>query len=145
MAIQKNGTGALRLQKVLVISFLFMVLGTALELYLLNHYEGVQQLIPLFCIGVAVFVFLLLFFRETKVLKNLFLLILGLTALSGIYGTFLHLRANYEFEMEMKPTATPRDLFLESISGALPALAPCSMIVLSLIGYSYLLVLNYKR
>jgi hypothetical protein len=75
----------------------------------------------------------------------LFKVILGCTALSGIYGTFLHLRANYEFELEMKPNARDWDLFIESLSGALPTLAPGSMIVLALIGYSYILLLKQKQ
>ena len=68
-----------------------------------------------------------------------------LTALSGVYGTFLHLRANFEFEQEMKPTETGLNLFLESLSGALPALAPGSLIALALIGYSYLILLKQKQ
>ena len=78
-------------------------------------------------------------------IKNVFKLLLVITALSGIYGVFLHLRANYEFELEMKPTANNWDLFFESLSGALPALAPFSMVVLALIGYSYLILINQKQ
>jgi hypothetical protein len=76
---------------------------------------------------------------------GIFQILLGLTALSGVYGVFLHLRANYEFEQEMKPTAEPWDVFVESLAGALPSLAPASMIVLALIGYSYLLLLKREQ
>jgi len=37
------------------------------------------------------------------------------------------------------------ELFLESISGAFPVLAPLSMVVLALIGYSYLILINQKQ
>ncbi|NAS30971.1 hypothetical protein GTQ40_08330 [Flavobacteriaceae bacterium R38] len=76
---------------------------------------------------------------------SFFKLVLIVTALSGFYGVFLHLRANYEFEQEMKPTANGWDLFLESLSGALPTLAPGSMVVLALLGYSYLIFLKQKQ
>ena len=56
----------------------------------------------------------------------------------GVYGTFLHLKENYQFEVEMKPTAKTFDLFLESLSGALPSLAPLSLLAMALIGYAYL-------
>ncbi|MEO1715042.1 MAG: hypothetical protein AAFU60_17060, partial [Bacteroidota bacterium] len=65
-----------------------------------------------------------------------------LTALSGVYGAYLHLQANYEFEQEMRPSAENWDLLVESLSGALPALAPASMIVLALIGYSYSMLIK---
>lgn len=71
-----------------------------------------------------------------------FQLLMVATALSGLYGIYLHLRANYEFELEMKPTLGGWELFTESLSGALPALAPASMIVLALIGYSYSILLK---
>lgn len=115
-----------------------------MELYLLDHYEDIQQLIPLICIGVALLVLVALIKRPTERIKRLFKLVLGLTALSGLYGTYLHLKANYEFELEMTPTAAGWDLFVESLSGALPALAPGSMIALALIGYSYLILLKQQ-
>jgi len=87
----------------------------------------------------------ILIIKASEFLKKLFTIILCLTSLSGVYGTFLHLNANYEFEQEMRPTETTWNLFVESLSGALPVLAPCSMIVLALLGYSYLLLLKHKK
>tara|TARA_B100000767_G_scaffold269985_1_gene292810 strand:+ start:1707 stop:1856 length:150 start_codon:yes stop_codon:yes gene_type:complete len=45
----------------------------------------------------------------------------------------------------MKPTANFWELFSESLSGALPTLAPMSMIVLALIGYSYLILIKQQN
>jgi len=45
----------------------------------------------------------------------------------------------------MKPTATKWELFSESLSGALPTLAPMSMLVLALIGYSYLILIKQQN
>lgn len=135
----------LDLKRILLATFIFMMVGTVLELYLLDHYEGAQQLIPILCIGASILTLFILFFRRTNLTMGLFKLVLVVTALSGIYGAFLHLRANYEFEQEMKPTVNGWDLFVESLSGALPALAPFSMIVLALIGYSYLILIKQRK
>ncbi|MCX2718026.1 hypothetical protein [Lentiprolixibacter aurantiacus] len=140
-----NKTSEFGLKRVIIVALLFMMVGTALELYLLNHYEGTLQLIPIICIGASITTLAILHFHRTTYTIRIYKLVLGLTALSGVYGTFLHLQANFEFEVEMKPTAKTWDLFLESLSGALPSLAPGSMIVLALIGYSYLLLLKQKQ
>lgn len=116
-----------------------------MELYLLGHYEDIQQLIPILCIGVSLILVVVLFFRRTDLTIGLFKIVLAISALSGVYGAFLHLRANFEFEQEMKPTAGNWDLILDSLSGALPALAPGSMIALALIGYIYLLILIKQK
>ena len=145
--MQKNKVNSERysLKQVIVLAFLFIMIGTLLELYLLNHYENTLQLIPVFCIAIALINSGVVFFRRSKVTSNIFKGVLLLTSLSGIYGVFLHLQANYEFEQEIKPSANFWELFLESISGAFPALAPLSMVVLALIGYSYLILINQKQ
>lgn len=144
MQRQEQTTG-IRINKVILVALLFMMAGTATELYLLDHYEDTLQLIPLLCIGASVLTLFILFFQRTKWTVGFFKLVLGLTALSGVYGAFLHLQANYEFELEMKPGAKGWELFMESLSGALPSLAPGSMIVLALIGYSYLILLKQQQ
>ena len=144
MQRQEHTTG-IRMNKVILVALLFMMAGTVTELYLLDHYEDTLQLIPLLCIGASVLTLFILFFQRTKWTMGFFNLVLGLTALSGVYGAFLHLQANYEFELEMKPGAKGWELFIESLSGALPSLAPGSMIVLALIGYSYLILLKQQQ
>ena len=145
--MQKNKVNSERysLKQVIVLAFLFMMIGTLLELYLLNHYEDTLQLIPVFCIAIALINSIFIYFKRSKVTFNIFKVVLFLTSLSGLYGVFLHLQANYEFEQEVTPTANFWELFLESISGAFPALAPLSTVVLALIGYSYLILINQKQ
>jgi hypothetical protein len=142
---QTKNTNWGRLKQVITVTLLFMMVGTLLELYLLEHYEGVWQFIPLICIGASLLTMVSLLFFSTTVLIFLYQILLGATALSGFVGIFFHLRANFEFEQEMKPTAENWDLLVESFSGALPALAPASMVVLALIGYSYLLLIKQKK
>lgn len=133
------------LKKVILLAFVIMITGTILELYLLNHYEDRFQLIPIVCIGFLAVNAFILVFNKSRRLKGLFKLILMVTALSGVYGVYLHLKSNFEFEVEMTPNASNWDLLVESLSGALPTLAPFSMIVLALLGYSYLILINQKQ
>ncbi len=133
-----------RIRQVIIVALLFMLIGTGLELYLLDHYEDTLQLIPLVLLGLALLQTMILFFQPTPILLRLFRVTLLLSALSGVYGAYLHLQANYEFEQEMRPSAENWDLLVESLSGALPALAPASMIVLALIGYSYSMLIKQR-
>ena len=132
-------------KQVILVALLLMTTGMLLELYLLDHYEDRYQLIPLLGIAIALVITVILNFRASKRIQQLFKLVLVLISLSGIYGVFLHLQANFEFEQEIHQTASSWSLFTESISGAFPALAPLSLIVLALIGYAYLTLINQKK
>jgi hypothetical protein len=132
-------------KRVILVALLLMTTGMLLELYLLDHYEDRYQLIPLLGIAIALVMTVVLNFRASKRIQQLFKLVLVLISLSGIYGVFLHLQANFEFEQEIHPTASTLSLFSESISGAFPALAPLSLIVLALMGYAYLTLINQKK
>ena len=145
MQNNKTTSERIRLKQVLVLALLFMMIGTLLELYLLDHYEDIWQLIPVICIGAALINFCVLFYRRSQAAIHLFKLVLLLTSFSGVYGVVLHLQANYEFEQDMKPTAGFWQLILESISGALPTLAPMSLLVLACIGYSYLILTQHQQ
>ncbi|MGB1040187.1 MAG: hypothetical protein ACPGVD_04885 [Flavobacteriales bacterium] len=132
-------------KRILLVTLFFMGFGTGLELYLLDHYEGIWQLIPIFCILLCLLFLILLMINQSKKLMFTFQFILGINFLSGLLGIFLHLKTNFEFEQEMTPTLGNWKLFLESLSGALPSLAPASLIVLSLTGYSYIKLIKQKN
>lgn len=145
MAVNQQSVPDNMVPKVISIALLFMLIGTALELYLLGHYEDVEQLIPLLCIGACLVGAVALYLRPTAWVARIFKWVLLLTALGGVYGTYLHIKANVEFELEMKPGLEGSDLWMESLTGAMPALAPASMVVLSLIGYSYYLLIKPRK
>ena len=132
-------------KQIISIALLFIMFGTLIELYLINHYEDILQLIPILIIIIALINLFFLFFRVSNTSKKLFKFILVLVSFVGLFGFILHMKANYEFEQEMRPSSNWTDLFVESLSGALPTLAPLSMVVLSLIGYSYLIILNHNK
>lgn len=126
----------------IIAAILFMASGTVIELLLLSHYEDTWQLLPIILIGLSLICFLMTFWlRQNWVVQLLKLLLLG-CVISGGLGVYFHLKANMEFEAEMHPTQSWSTTFLESLSGALPALAPGSMILFAIIGYIYILTIN---
>lgn len=122
-----------------------MILGTFLELYLLKHYEDVWQVIPLVSIGITLLSGLILVAKKTSFGLIFFKGAVLTNALVGIIGVFLHLKENIEFEKEMTPNMPPVELWIESLSGALPVLAPGSLIALSLVGITYIKLIQSKK
>lgn len=121
--------------KLLSITIAFMAVGTTSELLLIGHYEDTWQLVPILLIGTSLVVFLIRNFGQAEALKNIFTVLMLACAISGFLGIWFHLNANMEFAREMRPTASSWAIFVKSISGAIPALAPGTMVVFGLIGY----------
>ncbi len=121
-----------------------MAIGTIAELFLLGHYEDRNQLIPIVLIGLSMIVFIIHQFGSNRIINRLFIGMMIGCVFSGFFGIGLHLKANLEFETEMHPSYSDWDIFVNSLSGALPALAPGSMIMFGIIGYLYIL-LNHKN
>lgn len=69
--------------------------------------------------------------RSLVVVKFCYLL----TMMAGVLGVFLHLKSNWEFESEMYTGLGIGELFIRSLSGAIPALAPGTLIPIGLMGF----------
>lgn len=134
-----------RLKLLITVTILFMMSGTIIELFLLKHFEDTKQMIPIICIALSMLMMLILIFRNNKILVKGFQILMLISALTGLYGSYLHLSANYEFELEMRPSMKGWELFAESMTGAFPTLAPGSMIVLALLGYTYSIIIKQQR
>ena len=134
-----------KITRLILIAIVFMSIGLSIELYLLKHYEGILQFIPIICVSLGLILSLILFKFRNSSIQILFHISLILMVASGLAGIFLHLKANYEFEKEIRPSINGMDLFMESLSGALPSLAPGSLILLALIGYSYTLLIKQQQ
>jgi len=118
----------------------FMALGTLLELFLLTHYEDEWQLLPILLIASSLILFVAFVFKNNKWIWIILQLSLWLTACSGLLGVYFHMKANFEFEAELRPKLSFTRHLLDSFSGALPALAPGSMVLFALIGYIYIYI-----
>lgn len=67
-------------KQVITLALLFIMFGTLIELYLINHYEDILQLIPILIISIALINLFYLFFRVSKTSKKLFKFVLVLVA-----------------------------------------------------------------
>jgi hypothetical protein len=124
-------------RRILLLALVLGLVGTGVELLLLEHFEDWRQMIPLGLIAAAL---LLLLWHAVQggpgpvqALQVLMLVFI----LAGVLGLTLHYRGNAEFELEMYPDRAGLELFRESMMGATPALAPGTMIQLALIGLAY--------
>ncbi len=119
----------------LVLAILIIgTVGTAIELLLLGHYEDRWQLAPL--VLAATVLLTLTWYRFSSshrpVLAVRWLSIV--TAASAAVGIYFHYMANVEWELETTPELHGLALFREVITGALPLLAPGTMLQLGLLG-----------
>lgn len=126
-----------RVRRVLLSILLLGLVGTGIELILLGHSDGWQQLAPLLLIALGLIV--LGWYgldRQSRSLRALQATMVLFVA-SGFAGLVLHYRGNVEFALETYRTLAGWDLFREAISGATPTLAPGTMIELGLVGLAY--------
>lgn len=121
-------------RRVVLVLLMVAMVGTLLELLLLEHFEDPWQHVPLWllALGLAV-VGWHARVRSRASLRGLHIL-MGVFAVAGLVGTFLHYRGNVEFELERDATLSAWALFRESMMGATPALAPGMMIYLGALG-----------
>src|SRR5688572_31679442 len=102
--------------------------GTGVELLLLGHFESVYQLIPLGLIAISLLVIAWHHSDQGPSSIRVLRTVMMACIVAGVIGIGLHFWSNVEFEIEMYPNIEGMDLFKRAISGAMPALAPGSMI-----------------
>lgn len=122
------------LRGALLVILIAGMIGTGVELLLLEHTEGVWQLVPLALLGAGLVVLLAHALRPGATTVRAVQLTMLAFVGSGLAGWLLHYSGNVEFELEMHPTAAGLGLFWEAIKGATPTLAPGTMIQLGLLG-----------
>ncbi len=138
MSITHDDNSTVRTTRVLLLAlFAFGVVGSGVELLLLEHTEDAWQLSPLILMGLALAVMVWLVLDQRRVSVRVFQAMMLLHVASGLIGLYLHYRGNVEFELEMYPGLSGMALFWEALKGATPSLAPGSMLVLGLLGLLY--------
>lgn len=128
------------IRRVLFAILLLGLVGSAVELLLLKHTDGVWQLAPLLLIGLALVVLLWHGLAPSRASRRVFQLVMILCVVSGAAGVWLHYRGNVAWELERMPGIGGWELFRSAIMGATPALAPGTMLQLGLVGllFTYL-------
>jgi hypothetical protein len=124
----------LRLRRMLLAIFTLGTVGTGTELLLIGHFEDQPQFIPLSLIGAALAATAWLALRPGQAALRTFQVLMMGFVLGGAVGVGLHYQGNEEFELEMYPEMAGVELVKETLTGALPVLAPGTMSVLGLVG-----------
>ena len=122
---------------VLLAALVLGIVGTAIELFLLEHTEDGWQWAPIALLGVALLVLAWYGAGRRPASLRAFRGVMVLFLLSGLLGVWLHYRGNVEFELEMYPDLAGLKLFKDAMMGATPALAPGTMIQLGMIGLAW--------
>ncbi len=130
-----------KVNRLLTLTLVFMAMGTVTELALIGHYEDAWQLVPILLISASLLTFVVLKWSASNAIHKLFKGLMIGCVISGVIGIWFHFKANMEFEKELHPSASGIDLLIESLSGALPTLAPGSMMVFGAIGFIYTLLI----
>ena len=110
------------------------LIGTGAELGLLGHYEDPWQWTPIVVLSLCLSLTLIHFFAPGPLTRKLLRISMLLFIVSGVIGLYLHLKGNFEFELEMYKNLSNFSLLWRAMRGALPALAPSSMIYIGLLG-----------
>ena len=133
----RSGATTSALRGLLLILFVIGAVGTGAELLLLGHTESFWQWVPLVLMAVSLVTLgWCVVARGARSLRA-FQGTMVLLVLSGVVGLWLHYHGNAEFELEMYPALRGVELFLESVTGATPTLAPGTMLELGLLGLAY--------
>ncbi len=125
------------IRNLLLLIFVAGLLGAGVELLLLEHFEVYWQFVPLILICSSLVVLGLFAVKRVSMVLRVFQIVMILFMISGCVGIILHYNVNVEFELEMYPSLSGLELFWKSIKGALPFLAPGTMIQLGLLGSVY--------
>lgn len=133
-----SGTPSTKLdtiRRLLLALLAFGMIGTSLELFLMDHYEDWQQVLPFGVMGLSLLTLLWFGATHSRTAIRAFRLSLVLLIAAGATGAILHYRANMEFQLEMDPTLGGMALLLKVMHAkAPPALAPGNMALLGLMG-----------
>ncbi len=119
----------------LALALLFIgISGIATELLLLGHYEDKPQWAPLAFLAIGIVAVVVVLVRPSRLNMQWFRVIMASYLPAAIAGFYFHINSNVEFELEMRPSMAGLELVRESMTGAIPALAPGAMAQLGLIG-----------
>lgn len=122
------------LRSVLLGILLFNCIGILAELLLLEHVEGFWQLLPVVLLAGSSISILWFYLGKHPLSLTLVRISMLLFLVCGVIGTGMHFTANMAFELELYPGKQGVELYWESLKGALPVLAPGTMVGLGLLG-----------
>jgi hypothetical protein len=97
---------------------------TPLELWLTDHIEETQQLIPFAVCAAGLLAVALVLIRPARLSLMFLRVVMVVAVLTSLLGMYYHLSGNFGFELEIRPNDTASDVLMEALKGANPLLAP---------------------
>jgi hypothetical protein len=130
---------ALRTMRGLLLGLVaFVMLGTVVDLLLLEHYEEVWQWLPLAMLGTALLAVAWVARTGSARAVTAFRIAMVLVVCTGLLGVIMHYNGSREFQIEMDPALTGWALFIKVMRAkAPPTLAPAAMLQAGLVGLLY--------
>jgi hypothetical protein len=114
------------------------LLGTVVELILLEHYEQALQLVPLVLIALAIAALVWHLTRGDAASLNALLAVMALFVLASFLGVIAHFHGSAEFQLDLDPSMSTWELVEKVMHAkAPPLLAPGMMMQLGLLGLAY--------
>jgi hypothetical protein len=125
-------------RRLLLALLVLVMLGTALDLLLLKHYEDAWQLPPLVLIAIGLLAAAWTATAGSGSAVTSLRVVMVLFIAAGLTGLLLHYLGNREFQREMDPALGGWALFVKIMTAkAPPALAPAVMVQMGLLGLLY--------
>lgn len=98
--------------------------GTVPELILTEHTESTMQWVPFVLCGLGAISVCAAWLRATPGLLKVHRVLMSLIAAGGLFGVYEHLRHNYLFEAEIRPSADFTEAMGHALFGSSPLFAP---------------------
>ena len=111
------------------------IVGVQFDLLLIGHYESFWQYLPVLTLPLVLVTGLLKYTTDRQSIKMAMRVLSVALCLMGLLGIYFHTQSNFEFELELRPSIGGWELWKESLTGALPVLAPASLIPLGLLNF----------
>lgn len=129
------------LRRILLAVVLVGIVGLGAELFLLEHYDGIWQWVPIVALAIGLALGVAVGVRPRRGVLLAFRAVMAAFLVAGAAGVYLHLAGNAEFERESDPAIRGTALLWEALRGATPSLAPGALAQLGLVG----LALAYRH
>ena len=127
-----------RIRQWVLALLVFGLIGTIVELLLLEHYEAGWQLVPLWLIALALGVVIWHLLRPHAGSVRALHVLMWLFVFGGAVGVGLHFDGAAEFQIELDPSQSRWEIFKKAMHAkAPPVLAPGMMMQLGLLGLTY--------
>ncbi len=137
---------AKRIRFLVFITLLVTLVGTLVELGLLEHYLQPAQRIPIFILDIAILVTIWFRIQLSGAWSGrIFFVCMSAMLLIGAVGVVLHYNSNMLFALEYQPSLSGMELFSESMTGATPTLAPLMMTFVGSLGIIYFLLVKHLK